>query len=82
MANKYMPGFYQSDRDIQVFKTLSNESRVDATGKVEKTYGTWSTDSDNVIKFIKGKRVELSVQDVNCYGIRNLIDAGILVRVL
>ena len=82
MDKEYKAGFYQSDRDIHVFKSLSNESRVDTTGKIEKTYGTWSTEANNMLTFTKGVRTELSITDVNNATIRQLIDSGILVRVL
>lgn len=83
MANgNYIPGTYLCDRSITVYKNLSCQSRVDANGRIEQTYGTWSTDADNIIVFHKGEKKQLTAMDLEVKGIRSLIDEGILVRTL
>ena len=78
----YKPGNYESDRDITVFKALSSESNVSAAGKIEKTYGTWQNDDNNIIKFEKGKKKTLTAVDLQNRSIKQLLRQGILKQVL
>ena len=74
-------GNYESDRDIDVYKSLESKSRKDSNGNLIKTYGVWQNDKSNVIHFKRGVKVALSSEDLSNPSIKQLIKNGILKRV-
>lgn len=76
------PGKYVCKKRMQVIKTLSNvTARNPQTGAVERVYGTWATDNDNLIIFEPDKPVVLNKDLINMPHIKQLIENGTLTRV-
>ena len=76
-------GYYVSKIKLNVVKTLSVNLAKDNTAKrVERVYGSWATDPDNIICFEPGVKVYLSEKDVALPNVRTLIETGQLTRSL
>lgn len=74
-------GYYVSKIKLNVVKNLSINLAKDHTAKkVERVYGSWATDPDNMIKFEPGVKVYLSNEEVALPNIRTLIETGQLTR--
>ena len=79
-TTKYKGGMYRSDKFMRIIKTLSYEHQKDASGQIQKTYGTWSREN-NVIVFQKNTEIRLSDEDVALPTIQRLIDSKSIYRV-
>lgn len=79
-ASGYKPGVYRSDKFLRIIKKLSYSHSKDASGQVQKTYGTWAKD-DNMIVFSKGVEKRLTEADLELESIRRLIDSKTIYRV-
>ena len=74
-------GYYVSKIKLNVVKTLSVNLAKDGTAKrVERVYGSWATDPNNMISFEPDVKVYLTEQDVALPNIRTLIETGQLTR--
>lgn len=76
----YKPGNYRSDRFLRIIKELSHKHAKDANGNIQKTYGTWATDS-NMIVFSKGVERRLTEDELKLPSIQRLIDSKVIYRV-
>lgn len=76
-------GKYVCDKNMNVIKALSTISVKDPrTGEVQRVYGSWATEPENLIQFKKGVPVVLDKNTVNLPHVQHLIENGILKRVL
>lgn len=74
-------GYYVSKIRLNVVKNLSiNLAKDNAAKRVERVYGSWATNSENMIEFKPGEKVYLSETDVALPNIRTLIETGQLTR--
>ena len=75
-------GKYVSTKKLQVVKALSTiAAKNPQTGAVERVYGSWATEQNNLIVFEPDKPVVLSAELVKLPHIQQLIQNGILKRV-
>ena len=75
------PGNYVCDRDLRVIKKLETRSAYKADGTVQRTFGTWNT-ADNFYTFSPNKKVKLTEEDFKNQTIRQLVEKGVIRRVL
>lgn len=78
--SKYQPGVYRADKFMRIIKAITMQHKTDASGQVQKTYGTWTKD-DNMIIFQKGVEKRLSAEDVALPTIQRLIDSKAIYKV-
>ncbi len=74
-------GYYVSKVKLNVIRTLSvNLAKDNSSKRVERVYGSWATDPNNMIKFEPGVKVYLDEKDVALPNVRTLIETGQLTR--
>ena len=75
------PGNYICDRDLRVIKKLETRSSYKADGTVQRTFGAWNT-ADNFYTFSPNQKVKLTEEDFKNQTIKQLVEKGIIRRVL
>lgn len=76
-------GKYVCDKRMNVIKSLNAiPVKNPRTGEVERVYGSWATQKDNIIEFKPGQSVTLDKTTVNLPHIAHLIEKGVLKRTL
>lgn len=73
-------GYYVSKINLNVVRKLDVDMAKDTTGNVERVYGSWATDKNNIIVFKPNEKVYLSKEDVALPNIKQLIETGQLTR--
>ena len=75
-------GKYVSKTRLQVIKSLSTiTAKNPQTGAVERVYGSWATQEDNLVIFEPNEPKVLNSDVINLPHVRQLIEKGILTRV-
>lgn len=76
-------GKYVCDKNMNVVKSLNAiPVKNPRTGEVERVYGSWATEKNNIIEFKKNQPVTLDKDTVNLPHVQTLIQKGILKRTL
>lgn len=76
-------GKYVCDKRMNVIKSLNAiPVKNPRTGEVERVYGSWATQKDNIIEFKAGQPVTLDKTTANLPHIAHLIEKGVLKRTL
>lgn len=73
-------GYYVSKINLNVVRRLDVDMAKDTNGSVERVYGSWATDVNNIIVFKPGEKVYLNKEDIALPNIRQLIETGQLTR--
>lgn len=81
MSKKFQAGWYEANEPVTVVTSLNFKSKKNKDGTVDKTWGLWATDKQSFIKFVPGKPVELTEEQVNAENIKQLIENRTLKRV-
>ena len=76
----FSKGYYVSKTNLNVVRKMDIDTAKDGKGAIERVYGSWATDPNNIIVFKANEKVYLNEHDIALPNIRQLIETGHITR--